>query len=298
MVDLIDQKKLAEIRTYNQVFTNSPNDKFLLMILGSQAKLENDNRAINVVRGMKAKCEKGIRPCMTPLGYLNDPIHAKGMKEITLDPERAPIIKQMFEMSASGMSGRNIVKWAEEIGFRTRMGKPLSLNGLFSLLVNPYYYGKFEWPIGSGTWYEVNHESIITRGLFDQVKARFKSMPKGRSGDKKFNYSGTMVCGECGSAVTAEEKRKKLLDGTKKTYIYYLCSKYTKRSCMQKPINEDELTPQLINLMDGVNIDRFLLKTEFEYEISRFHKLTKQLGDKYQKEAKDNIDITSSRSQM
>ena len=35
LVDLMDQKLLAEIRTYGQAFANSPNDKFLLMILCS-----------------------------------------------------------------------------------------------------------------------------------------------------------------------------------------------------------------------------------------------------------------------
>src|SRR5690606_12628565 len=42
VVDLMDQGLLHEIRTYGQKFTNNPNEKFLLMILGSQAKLEND----------------------------------------------------------------------------------------------------------------------------------------------------------------------------------------------------------------------------------------------------------------
>ena len=40
LVDLMDQKKLFTIRTYSQTFTNSPDQKFLLMILCSQAKLE------------------------------------------------------------------------------------------------------------------------------------------------------------------------------------------------------------------------------------------------------------------
>ena len=44
IVDLMDQGLLKEIRTYGgQKFSNNPNEKFLLMILGSQAKLENDN---------------------------------------------------------------------------------------------------------------------------------------------------------------------------------------------------------------------------------------------------------------
>ena len=41
LVDLMDQGKLVQIKTPTQMFTNNPNEKFLLMILGSQAKLEN-----------------------------------------------------------------------------------------------------------------------------------------------------------------------------------------------------------------------------------------------------------------
>lgn len=58
IVDLMDQELLKEIRTNGgQKFTNNPNEKFLLMILGSQAKLENDNKALNVSRGLRARCE-------------------------------------------------------------------------------------------------------------------------------------------------------------------------------------------------------------------------------------------------
>lgn len=44
LVDLMDQRKLSKIRTFSQTFSNNPNEKFLLMILCSQAKLENDQK--------------------------------------------------------------------------------------------------------------------------------------------------------------------------------------------------------------------------------------------------------------
>jgi site-specific DNA recombinase len=66
LVDLMDSNKLHQIRTFGQSFSNTPNEKFLLMILCSQAKLENDNRGVNVKRGIRAKCELGWRPCMPP----------------------------------------------------------------------------------------------------------------------------------------------------------------------------------------------------------------------------------------
>ena len=77
IVDLMDSGFLKEIRTYGQRFSNSPNEKFLLMILGSQAKLENDNRGINVKRGLRARCEMGLWPTVAPLGYLNQKLMTK-----------------------------------------------------------------------------------------------------------------------------------------------------------------------------------------------------------------------------
>jgi site-specific DNA recombinase len=38
LVDLMDAKMLAHIKTHSQEFSNNPNEKFLLMILCSQAK--------------------------------------------------------------------------------------------------------------------------------------------------------------------------------------------------------------------------------------------------------------------
>lgn len=144
LVDLMDQGMLVEIRTHGQVFTNSPNDKFLLMILCSQAKLENYNRGTNVKRGMKTKSELGFRPNMTPLGYLNDHYSGKGQKKVFVDKKRAHVIKEAFEKVASGATGRDIYDWLNEVGFRTKSGKLLTLSGVYRMLNNTYYCGIFE----------------------------------------------------------------------------------------------------------------------------------------------------------
>lgn len=108
LVDLMDQGKLLKIQTYSQSFTNSPNEKFLLMILCSQAKLENDNRGVNVKRGLKAKCEMGIRPGVAPIGYLNV-INNNRISEVVPDRERDWVVQEMFKRVAEkGHSGRTI----------------------------------------------------------------------------------------------------------------------------------------------------------------------------------------------
>ena len=95
----MDQKLLVQIRTYGQSFTNTPSEKFLLMILCSQAKLENDNKSINVKRGLKTRVEMGLWPAPAPTGYLKEKRMDRRC-ETLIDPDRAPVIKKMFEKVA------------------------------------------------------------------------------------------------------------------------------------------------------------------------------------------------------
>src|SRR3989338_2382974 len=144
LVDLMDQGKMVQIRTYSQVFSNNPNEKFLLMILCSQAKLENDQKGLNVKRGIRAKCEMGWRPGPPPIGYFNRSFN--GLKDIVVDPERGHIVTAMFKKASEGEGGRKIKIWLDGIGFTSRSGKKVTLSMIYLMLNNPFYYGEFEYP--------------------------------------------------------------------------------------------------------------------------------------------------------
>lgn len=131
LVDLMDQKSLVEIRTYTQKFTNNPNEKFLLMILGSQAKLENDNKSLNVKRGLKARAEMGLWPGIAPTGYLNDK-RSDHKCEVLIDPIRSSVVKQIFEkVGRDRLSGRRVYAWLNDIKYTHRSGKRLSLSNVY-----------------------------------------------------------------------------------------------------------------------------------------------------------------------
>lgn len=275
LIDLMDSKHLSEIRTYSQMFTNTPNDKFLLMILGSQAKFENDSRAINVVRGMKTKCQMGHRPCMPPLGYLNTKNPERGMSRIILDPKRAPMVREMFERSVNGESGRDIIRWATEQGFTNRKGNPIPNSTFFNMIKNPYYYGEFEWPKGSGSWYKVAHKSIITKELFEQVRDRVADMYKGIYGSKEFDFTGMFKCGTCGCGISASEKFKNISDGTRRRYVYYVCTKGTRQECKQPYIREELLLEELLKMVDKLDINKVKITEKLKIEIDKYEKFAK-----------------------
>jgi site-specific DNA recombinase len=272
VVDLMDQKLLIEIRTHGQRFTNDPNEKFLLMILGSQAKLENDNKAVNVKRGLRTRCEMGYRPGVAPTGYLNEK-HVDKKCQCRIDPKRAPYIKQMFEKVANEQwSGRKTYRWLIDVGFKTKTGKFLVLGNIYLILRNPFYYGEFEYPVGSGNWYNGKHTPIISKELFDKVQMTLNENFVPKTESKEFAFTKLIKCGYCGSGISADEKFKKLKDGGVNRHVYYFCNKARNIDCKNPAINEPNLIDELINLMDKIDLDELGVKSRIEQEIARFNK--------------------------
>lgn len=272
LVDLMDNNKLVEIRTYNQKFINSPNEKFLLMILCSQAKLENDNKSINVKRGLRMKVEMGLWPSIAPTGYVNDMMRGHE-GQVHLDPTRAHVIRMMFEVAAEGWSHRKIKHWLQnELDFKTKNDKYLSISSVQKILCTPFYYGEFEWPKKSGKWYKGVHEPIISKELFEIVQAQTQSRRRQNYIYRRnFAYTKTMKCGLCGGNVTAEEKFKALKNGKIARYVYYGCTRSKDPGCKVKYIREEYLIKKLRDLIDRISLDDLGLRGQFEKEVERIH---------------------------
>jgi len=271
IVDLMDAGFLEEIRTFGQKFGNNPNEKFLLMILGSQAKLENDNRGVNVKRGLRTRVEMGLWPGVAPLGYLNQK-HMDKKCQVIVDPLRAPIVKKMFEKVAyEKMSGRKIYNWLRfEANFYTRGNKPLTLGGIYRILDNQFYHGIFEHPKKSGNWYTGKHEPLITQELFEKAQTQLKRDNIQRE-NKEFAFTKLFTCGYCQSGISAEEKWKQLKDGTHAKYIYYSCARSRDRNCKNQYIREEDLIKELLKILDKVNINELGMRQKLEDEIARFN---------------------------
>jgi len=155
--------------------------------------------------------------------------------------------------------------------FTTRTGKKVALSSIYLMLKNPFYYGKFEYPVGSGSWYNGLHESIINKELFDKVQEQIVNENL-RYENKEFAFTKLLKCGLCGSGITAEEKYKKLKDGTIKKYIYYGCTRSKDINCKCGYIREEELIKQLTEIIDELNLDETEIKKKFDYEIQKYNK--------------------------
>ena len=292
IVDLMDQQHLMEIRTYGQVFKNSPNEKFLLMILCSQAKLENDNKSINVKRGLRTRVEMGLWPGPPPTGYIKEKRMDRKC-ETLIDPERAPVIKKMFEKVAyEHWSGRKIYNWLKfDLNFRSAYGKKhLSLGNIYRLLDNTFYYGVFEYPRKSGNWYTGKHEPIITKELFDLVQGQIKSQVLRVEG-KEFAFTKMMTCRLCGSGISADEKFKKKRGGGVHRYVYYGCTKARGADCKCGYTEEKEILKQFEELIDRISLNEIEVKSKIKTEIERFSKMQKFFLGTKEKISVPSVDI-------
>jgi len=300
---------IRHIQTHERSYY--PEDNVLLMSLefgmANQFILDLSR---NVKRGLRAKLEKGWRPNLAPLGYLND--GKRGEATIIKDPERFDLVKKMWELMLTGLyTPPKILEIANnKWSLRTRHGRPLSRSMIYRIFTNPFYSGLFEYPKGSGNWYQGKHEPMITPGEYDRVQILLGRKGNPRPRKHNFAFRGMIRCGECGAMVTAEEKNQIICPVCKykfssnsrfecprcKTpidemenptilhYIYYHCTKRKDPNCSQRSIELKELEGQ---------IDGYLAKIQISEAFKNW--AIKYLREEKEKEAEVREAITRAR---
>jgi hypothetical protein len=86
-----------------------------------------------------------------------------------------------------------------------------------------------------------------------------------------------MTCGLCGSAISADEKFKKLKNGETNRHVYYKCAKSKDHNCKNFPINETDLIKQFGKMIDGMKVNELKVQEKIKDEILRFKKFQKSL---------------------
>jgi len=241
IIYLLDRGVICDLKFSTYTFENNSQGKFMLSIMFGQSKYYSDALSENVKRGNRTKVEKGWRPNQAPLGYLNDP----ATKTIVLDPERAPLIRRMFDAVLTGTrSAVEVTRLSRSWGLRTPQktrlgGKYLNHSMVHRILTNPFYAGILLW---KSETYPGAHPPLVTVDEFERVRQGIRRSLQAVPSKHVFSFTGLMRCGECGSAITAELKINRY--GSR--YIYYHCTrKQVGYRCRQKAIEAKKLDEQL-----------------------------------------------------
>jgi site-specific DNA recombinase len=118
---------------------------------------------------------------------------------LDLDPERAPIMREMFDRAANGESARSLSRWLSALPSDVRRGQPWGSSTVRSRLSARVYVGQF--PDGTaGNW-----PTMVKPETYDRVQARIAEhghMPRQARG--KTLLTGLIRC-LCGARMQASQ---------------------------------------------------------------------------------------------
>tara|TARA_R110000787_G_scaffold283118_1_gene395511 strand:- start:5780 stop:7273 length:1494 start_codon:yes stop_codon:yes gene_type:complete len=175
------------------------------------------------IKGMEGRLKQGLFPWAAPIGYLDQ----GGGKAKIPDPVRGPLVRQAFELYATGQfSFRSLRMELQRRGLTSRSGRPITQGCFENMLSNPFYSGIVVLK-RTGRTYEGKHEPLISSGLFEQVQALKSNKQIKKSTRYNHPYRRLIACGVCNRSLIGERQ---------KAHIYYRCHTI---GCSKTSIRQD-----------------------------------------------------------
>lgn len=199
------RKSGARLVSVTENIDETPSGMLMHGIMSSIAEFYSRNLAQEVQKGLAQKAKSGGTPGRAPLGYLNRrEVTPTGheIRTVSVDPERAPLVRTAFELYATGeYSLERLSAAMGEQGLTSRPtpkrpAKPISKTQLLALLNNPYYAGRVRY---MGEEYDGQHEALISPQMFERVQAVIEHRSRGGSRDIVHRpvLKGLVYCDRC-----------------------------------------------------------------------------------------------------
>lgn len=205
------KKNGVSVVSISEPITDSPFGSLIERIIEWMDEYYLTRLSGEVKRGMKEKASRG-EAMSRQFGY--------DIKDKILVPnEQAEIVKDVFEMYASGVGMRTIAMMLSEKGIRTHLGNKIDNRFIEYMLNNPVYIGKIRWSedgrVASRRLYKDNrilisegkHQPIIPKELWDKVQAKLQEQEKKyakyerREAVKNYMLKGLVRCSACSSTL-------------------------------------------------------------------------------------------------
>jgi len=232
------------LRSTPEPIDDSPTGKMVEGLLSTMAQYENDDKSERTKRGMKEAIQRGSWPFRATLGYRKIP-RSDGRSRIEQDPESAPLIKQAFDLVATGYERAEVLRIVTASGLRSKKGRKLSPQSFHNILNNPFYAGTLVvqgWEAdGTGAFDPIVSpekfrlvQSILAGGC-PATRARRPSHPD-------FPLRHFVRCINCERPLTGSWST-----GRTKAYAYYHCAN---NSCKSRNIRKQLLESEFLRLIE------------------------------------------------
>lgn len=246
---LLRKKCTIDVISVSEPIGDDKTSVLMEAIIEAMDEYYSVNLAEEVKRGMSEKAARGGIVGSPAFGYL-----AKGGTFVP-DPEKAPIVRMVFQKFVSGAGCRDLAVMLNTMGVRSKKGYPMENRTVEYMLRNPVYIGKIRWNPNGKTDrnYEGadlilsagKHEPIVPVKLFEQAQEKLEQQKKmfakyarkSRSpGD--FMLKGLIRCSSCGSTLVRSGKGVQ-------------CYSYARGNCKESHyISESAANQRVIDLIE------------------------------------------------
>ena len=268
---------------------DSPESQMIESIMHAVDQYQSQASGADIRYKMAQKIKNGGTAGKAKMGYLNvrDHIEGREVRTIAVDPERAPFVKQAFELFATGdYTGPQLQQLLADAGLTTRgdrrlPSQPLSLTRVYEMLADRYYMGYVSY---QGEEYKGRHEPLVDEVLFERVQRVLALHGSDGTRERRYDHflKGVLWCGACGSRMIIQRGK-----GRGGTYFYFGCRGKQQRTCSQPylPIHEVEVHVErhyaTVRLTDEFRARvRQQLDDVLKDELGGLDRLRKQLHDR------------------
>lgn len=240
-------RKLAKagvrLISITQELGDDPAQVMMRQVIALFDEYQSRENGKHVLRAMRENAIQGFyNGSPVPLGYKTEEVERRGArmkKKLVIDNVEQETVKLIYRLYLHGdgeggpLGTKQLVKWLNSKGYRTRRGSPFGVGTIYGLLTNPVYVGEWTFNRRNSKTLElkplaeqivVNVPPIIERAEFDRVQktlaARNPNVTAPRIVTGPILLTGLAVCATCGGAMT-------LRTGTSKNhrvYKYYTCA--------------------------------------------------------------------------
>ncbi len=198
-----------------------------------------------VRKGFYGRLKQGFYPMPAPLGYAD----AGGGEPKRVDPIQSPLIRQAFELYSSGRWGLfALADKMYDLGLRNRNGRKVTINGLATVLHNPFYLGLIRIE-KLGEIFSGRHRPIIPKALFDRVQAVFAGKNVKKKEQHFFLFRRHITCAKCRNLFIAEKQ---------KGFVYYRCHT---RNCTKSTTREETIDTEVLGTFEKLRLNN----SEYRY---------------------------------
>jgi site-specific DNA recombinase len=258
----------------------------------------------DVAKKMLHKVEKGGSVGRAKLGYVNDRKEVEGrlVTTVSIDPERAPMVRWAFEAYATGEYTMSELREAvSDQGLTTRPTRrwpqqPVSLSQLANVMRDPYYAGVIRY---KGELYNGRHQTIISKELFLRVQAILDERAQRGQRDVYHHHwaKGVIWCARCKKQGRASRLILSKARGNGGVYDYFICRGRQQRFCDLPSLPVSEVETQLGTLFDGLPVSDELIEkmsVEIERALSEAQLLEQEMQSNF-RSALRQLDIKEER---